>query len=187
MVRWAWRYCVILLSLPISAAHAQVSSSDVQMANRQLRSASAGDAVDQLYMGALYSKGIGVEQSQAEAFRWFSEAAKQGEPRAQVVVSELYNLGQGVTKNSVMAYRWASLAYASDDPNSRKHAKKLLELLSARMSTDEFAEAGRLIASSSRAATPSTAGTSNDYYRRGQARALRDQYDLANEDFGMAI
>ena len=208
MVKWTWRYCVILLSLPISAAHAQVSSSDVKMTNRHLGSALAGDAVSQLYMGALHSAGIGIGQSQAEAFYWFSQAAKQGQPRAQVVVSELYTLGRGVTKNSATAYYWAYLAAASDDPNSRSDAKGLLDLLSARMSTDEFAEAAKLIASSSLAAPPSTVGppvrpgsefdrldeairqnprNGNAYYRRGQARALRSQYALANEDFDMAI
>jgi tetratricopeptide (TPR) repeat protein len=208
MVKWTWRYCVILLSLPISAAHAQVSSSDVKMTNRHLGSALAGDAVSQLYMGALHSAGIGIGQSQAEAFYWFSQAAKQGQSRAQVVVSELYTLGRGVTKNSATAYYWAYLAAASDDPNSRSDAKGLLNLLSARMSTDEFAEAAKLIASSPLAAPPSTVGppvrpgsefdrldaairqnprNGNAYYRRGQARALRSQYALANEDFDMAI
>ena len=50
------------------------------------KAADAGDATGQLWLGTCYSKGIGVEQNDAEAVKYFQLAADQGN------LSAKYNL-----------------------------------------------------------------------------------------------
>ena len=47
-----------------------------------MQAAKSGDPVAQRSLGWKYHKGIGVEQDDAEAARWFSKAADQGEAAA---------------------------------------------------------------------------------------------------------
>ena len=43
---------------------------------------------------------------EAEAFKWFSEAAESGLPRAQFALAAMYTQGTGVAKNESAALEW---------------------------------------------------------------------------------
>ena len=46
-----------------------------------------------------YDKGIGVEQSETEAFSWYFKAAKSGHSQAQFNLANTYRDGRGVEAN----------------------------------------------------------------------------------------
>ena len=50
---------------------------------RLRRAAELGDAEAQITLGSLYMEGEGVPKDEAEAIRWFRQAAKQGDATAQ--------------------------------------------------------------------------------------------------------
>lgn len=120
-------------------------NADVRMADSYLRSAQQGDSKAQLYLGALYAQGVGVSQSDSEAFRWFLSAAERGHAQARLVVGEMYAIGRGVPRNNVDAYKWASAAATSSNPvEVQRSAQRLLDMLMGRMTGSDVAEGKRL-------------------------------------------
>lgn len=131
--------CAFLASAP--GAKADLAS-DQDMASRYLRSAQSGDDESQFYIGALYSAGIGVPRSDAEAFRWFSRAADQGHSHAMLILAGLYATGRGVTKDNVRAYKWAYLVSAASRVDEfRNGSLQLMGVLETRMSAAEISQA----------------------------------------------
>lgn len=61
----------------------------------------------------------------AQAFNWFSRAARQGEAPAYAKLAALYLLGQGVAKDPVAAQTWALLGEAAGDPLAKQLREKL--------------------------------------------------------------
>ena len=60
--------------------------------------ATNGSSKSQLVLAVMYAEGIGVQTDYARAFRWFSEADKQGSPEAKFAMSQYFSLGvQGVS------------------------------------------------------------------------------------------
>ena len=57
-------------------------------------------------LGWMYYKGIGVKQDDAEALRWYTKAAEQGDADAQYHLGDRYYLGEGVKKDYAEALRW---------------------------------------------------------------------------------
>jgi TPR repeat protein len=64
-----------------------------------IKAANLGSAHAQLWIGNFYSRGLGVEQNQTEAAKWYQEAAAQGHADALVNLALLYKNGTGVVKN----------------------------------------------------------------------------------------
>ena len=93
--------CAALLARPVGAT--ADAASDRDMASRYAQAAQSGDDDAAFYLGALYSAGVGVQQSDEEAFRWFKRAADQGHSHALLIVSGLYAIGRGVPKDNVKA------------------------------------------------------------------------------------
>lgn len=130
---------VALFGVRISSASAQ--GADAKMTEGYLRSAQQGDVKAQFYLGALYAQGIGVAQSDVEAFRWFLSAAERGHAQARLVTGEMYAIGRGVAKSNVDAYKWASAAATSANPaDTQRSAQRLLDLLAGRMTGADVAE-----------------------------------------------
>jgi tetratricopeptide (TPR) repeat protein len=118
---------------------------DVKMAASYLRLAQQGDLTAQFYLGALYSMGIGVSQSDTEAFRWFLSAAEHGHSQARLIAGEMYAVGRGIPKSNVDAYKWTSIAASSADlGETRNSAQQVLDMLASRMTSAEIAEGKRL-------------------------------------------
>src|SRR6185436_13709648 len=72
--------------------------------------ATAGDAMAQIRVAALYADGRGVTRDYAEAAKWFRRAADQGNARAQFNLATMFGHGQGVPQSHVEAVKWYRLA-----------------------------------------------------------------------------
>lgn len=60
--------------------------------------ATNGSSKSQLVLAVMYAEGIGVQTDYARAFKWFSEADKQGNAEAKFAMSQYFSLGvQGVS------------------------------------------------------------------------------------------
>ena len=53
-----------------------------------------------------YESGRGVEQDNAQAFKWYRKSAEQGDPQGQVALATSYQKGQGVAKDYAEALKW---------------------------------------------------------------------------------
>jgi len=95
------RVLLIVVIIALSGAricYADDQVVDVKMMDDYLRLAQRGDVSAQFYLGALYAQGVGVSQSDVEAFRWFLSAAQRGHSQSRLVVGEMYAVGRGVPK-----------------------------------------------------------------------------------------
>lgn len=73
----------------------------------ELRQAAAdGDARAQFEIAAIYTEGRAVEQSYAEAAKWYERSAAQGFTPAQYRLGNLYESGSGVEKTLEEAKLW---------------------------------------------------------------------------------
>ncbi len=61
-------------------------------------------------IGFLYSKGIGLEQSDIDAVKWWKEAALEGEVSAQCNLANAYLNGRGCEKNESKAFELMCMA-----------------------------------------------------------------------------
>ncbi len=104
------------------------------------QAAEQGDASGQFGLGGMYFDGRGVPRDYAEAARWYRQAAEQGDARAQINLSGMYLDGRGVPQDYVQAHMWISLAAAQ----GHEDARTLRDLLSARMTPAQLADAQRL-------------------------------------------
>jgi uncharacterized protein len=71
--------------------------------------AEQGDALAQYHVGLLYHKGRGVPQDDAQARKWYANAAAQGQTKAQFSLGTLYFNGEGGPKDYQQALRWFRL------------------------------------------------------------------------------
>jgi hypothetical protein len=105
-----------------------------------LKAAEQGHDGAQYNLGLTFQDGRGVPRSLAEAAKWYAMAATANEANAQNALALLYERGDGVQRDYVQAYMLYDLAAAQE------HAAAGInrEMLSARMTAAEIAEAGRL-------------------------------------------
>lgn len=54
----------------------------------------------------MYQGGLGTEKSDTDAFKWFKQAALQGDASAQINLGLMYQNGEGVGKNVDKAFTW---------------------------------------------------------------------------------
>lgn len=95
------------------------------------KAAEQGSKNAQYYLGECYEKGVGVEQSNEEAYKWYKKAAEQDSKDAQYALGKFYEEGIGVEQSYEEAYKWYKLAQTlrSNDEASRaaKRIKNILE------------------------------------------------------------
>ncbi len=72
------------------------------------------DAAEQYSLGRRYDYGLGVEEDDSEAVRWYGLAAAGGHAGAQYSLGLKYGLGQGVEEDDAEAVRWFRLAAEQD-------------------------------------------------------------------------
>jgi uncharacterized protein len=93
----------------------------------------------------MYETGRGVQQDNAEAFRWYSRAAEQGYSKAQWTLGIMYVNGSGVPQDYVQAHAWFNRAARSaSDADDRDRAVKSLDSMTARMTPAQIVQAQRL-------------------------------------------
>lgn len=99
-----------LSAADLEAGQRALGRSDYAAALKELRPlAERGNAEAQFSLGQMYSYGRGVSKDEAEAARWYREAARQGHARARRVLANLCELGLGA-QDVPDADRWKSLS-----------------------------------------------------------------------------
>ena len=128
-------------SADIAAAEAALAARDYERAAAALQPlADGGDSYAQWRLAELYLGGHGGSPEAGLAL--LQQAATTGEPEAQGRLGVLYAKGDGVTQDNVEAYKWLALAARGAPPGrSRTLAETNLEVVSARMSATQRAEA----------------------------------------------
>ncbi len=99
--------------------------------------AAKGSADAQYNLGLMYSRGVGVEEDDAEALKWYRMAADQGHAKAQYNLGMMYYFGKGVPQNRVVAYQWVLLSAARGE----SVAKDALDALAKKLSREEVEQA----------------------------------------------
>ncbi|NTV99504.1 MAG: sel1 repeat family protein [Chlorobiaceae bacterium] len=89
----------MLLSAPVSGE----TLSRFQAAMIEARK---GNPAAQNKVGAYYQIGIGTDQNNTEAARWFRAAAEQEYAEAQFNLAEMYEEGKGVVQDMETALSW---------------------------------------------------------------------------------
>jgi tetratricopeptide (TPR) repeat protein len=115
--------CLQIFSLIIFCFAVPTMAADSVQALR--KAAEAGDANAQNELALRYENGNGVEQSIAQALKWYQLAAQQGQvdaqykfgsaltngdPNALFLMGEAYRTGNGVPKNQEEARKWLEQA-----------------------------------------------------------------------------
>jgi TPR repeat protein len=97
-------------------------------------------------LGAMYANGWGVPQDYAQAVVLYRQAGERGNAGAQSNLGLMYEHGQGVPQDYVSAHMWLDVAAASraTDPATRDQAAKERDMLAAKMTPAQIAEAQRL-------------------------------------------
>ena len=109
------------------------------------KAADQGDAAAQNNLGVMYRDGQGVALDYAQAAIWFRKAADHGDAVAQNNLGGIYYEGQGVLRDFVRAHMWFNLAASrAEDAETREQAAKNREILAAKMTPDQIAEAQRM-------------------------------------------
>jgi TPR repeat protein len=110
-----------LLAVGLLRSHAQAADSQPKASIEDLKvRAEAGDKTATRQLAETYYLGRdGVEQSFAEAARWYYKLAQQGDVRAQTTLGLMYARGYGVKKDLQAAHRWWSFAAAANDPGAQ--------------------------------------------------------------------
>lgn len=104
--------------------------------------AQTGDARAQVFLGYMYSQGQGVNQSYAEAMKWYRMAADRGSASAQNNLGLMFEKGQGVVQDYVQAHMWYNLAAASlPEGEFREKAALSRDELAYRMTPEQIAKA----------------------------------------------
>lgn len=106
--------------------------------------AARGHAEAQYNLGLIYWNGEGVQQDYAEALKWFRLVAVQGYTAAQYNLGVMYRNGQGVPQDYVQAHKWFNLAAGTLTDVNRDNAVKARDLIAAKMTPAQIAEAQRL-------------------------------------------
>ena len=106
--------------------------------------ADQGLARAQNNLGLMYDNGQGVPQDYAAAVGWYRKAAEQGIAEAQYNLGVMYDNGQGVPQDYVQAHKWFNLAAASLTGEDGKKASKNRDIVAAKMTPAQIAEAQRL-------------------------------------------
>jgi hypothetical protein len=124
------------------------TSEEAQTLKALQEGAERGDVVAQVNLAWRYLSGIGVNKSNALAYKWYSSAADKIDVNrtmarnAQTNLGVIWNLGLGVQRDSVKAMMWFIVASSSGEKESTKLKKELESL----MLETEITEAKRLAA-----------------------------------------
>lgn len=78
-----------------------------------------GNVEIQLLLGDMYLKGIGVEEDDVEAVKWYSMAVALGNAEAMSKLGEMYQYGYGVKANDFEAVKWYKKAAERNSANGQ--------------------------------------------------------------------
>ncbi|MBG8718455.1 sel1 repeat family protein, partial [Neisseria meningitidis] len=104
-VKWL---AAALIALGLNRA---VWADDVSDFRENLQAAAQGNAAAQYNLGAMYYKGRGVRRDDAEAVRWYRQAAEQGLAQADDVSDFRENLQAAAQGNAAAQYNLGAMYY----------------------------------------------------------------------------
>lgn len=137
------------VAAPFDDAKLKYDHGDFATAQRLwLRLAEQGDPRAQVALGGLYMSGQGVSQYTEGGLYWYRRAGVQGDDAAEYILGEIYSGGHGFGHDDVQAYMWLSLAAQGAGPSEsdrRARALKLRDVLAARMTAPQIAEAEQAV------------------------------------------
>lgn len=87
--------------------------------------ANNGNAVAQYNLGIMYAEGLGVQENNKEAVKWFKLAAEQGDTGAQYNLGVMYTKGLGIKQDYNEAFRWFKLAAEQGNADAKEALKRL--------------------------------------------------------------
>lgn len=90
--------CIVLLFLPLLGAN------DKEMFWNTYTAALRGDKDAQFQTGVMFERGIGTDENQSLAAKWYEKASHQGHMDAQYNIGIMYASGRGVEQNEQFAY-----------------------------------------------------------------------------------
>ena len=91
---------MVFLSIPIMGDEVTKSTfEDIKVR------AEKGEAVDQLLLGKLYARGVGVPQDFKMAAKWFRKSAEQGNADAQYSLGAMFDQGDGLLEDDKNAIK----------------------------------------------------------------------------------
>ena len=88
----------------------------------------------------MHANGEGVPPDDAEAAKWFRQAADLGHFGAQTNLGLMYYIGKGVPQDLVQAHMWFNIADALGDESAQEERDEVAKL----MTPDQIAEAQRM-------------------------------------------
>jgi hypothetical protein len=89
---------------------------DDEVIQFQMQQASQGNEAAMIAMGSLLYYGArGMQRNQAEAYRWFRQAADLGNPQGQSACADMLIKGEGVEANATEAVRLYKQAAEKDN------------------------------------------------------------------------
>jgi TPR repeat protein len=71
----------------------------------------------------MYDKGSCAPRDAAQAYRYFAQAAAQGDAQAMTNLGTLYNDGRGVPRDRKLAKQWFEKAAALGVPEAKQNLK----------------------------------------------------------------
>lgn len=123
-----------------------------EAAKHYRRSAEGGYCPAMFSLARMYHLGRGVRDDPAEAAKWYRSAAEKGHAWAQFDLATFYEKGVLVPRDDVRAYFWFNALASNPRPTEdfadmtrRRVAARSLEVIHAHMTSQQFAEAVRLI------------------------------------------
>ena len=130
---------VLLLPFPISGQGANLQKGVAAYKNEEYETAKRiwktlalkGDAKAQYFLGNMYYRGVGVEQDDKMAVKWFKLAAEQGLVQAQNNLGTMYMRGLGVSRDNIRAFIWLHLTALQGDKIGIKNRDLVAKILSA--------------------------------------------------------
>lgn len=111
---------MVVLSEPIVAASAQLSSEALKVSRLQIK-AKQGSVREEAELAAAYLTGNGVAKDLSQAARWYEKAAEGGDPRAQTQIGYFYQAGIGVPVDLVQSAHWYQLSAAAGNPRGMEN------------------------------------------------------------------
>lgn len=118
---------LLLLHLPVSLFATGDDWVLVKRYQSQLALAKQGNAQAMYEIGRMFERGRGVDQDDANAAVWFSNAAAKGHAGAKGRLGILYNDGRGVAKQPNKAYKLLSQAASTGIPSAQFYLAQLYE------------------------------------------------------------
>lgn len=88
----------------------------------------------------MYTEGIGVDQNDEEAAKWYRITAEDGDVSAQLLRGKMYLEGRGLSQSAESAYAWWLVAAAK----SNKTAKQKRVAIEANLTPEQIEKAQHL-------------------------------------------